>query len=222
MRRRTFIKAVVGSFSAWPIVVRAQQPTPVIGFMHAGVADRFVKPIIAFRKGLSEAGFEEGRNVSIEYRWADGHYDRLPGMAADLISRKVAVLVAAPTAATLAAKAATSTIPIVFELGIDPVASGIVASLNRPGGNITGVMNLATALIGKRIEVPNSAEFQSHSRIAKSGQSRRSRCRNYQRACEPRAAWDKARILGGKHISRHRSCICQGGRIKSWRPSCEL
>ena len=152
MRRRTFIKAVVGSFSAWPIVVRAQQPTPVIGFMHAGVADRFVKPIIAFRKGLSEAGFEEGRNVSIEYRWADGHYDRLPGMAADLISRKVAVLVAAPTAATLAAKAATSTIPIVFELGIDPVASGIVASLNRPGGNITGVMNLATALIGKRIE----------------------------------------------------------------------
>jgi putative ABC transport system substrate-binding protein len=153
MRRRTFIKAVVGSFSAWPIVVRAQQPTPVIGFMHAGVADRFVKPIIAFRKGLSETGFEEGRDVSIEYRWADGHYDRLPGMAADLISRKVAVLVAAPTAATLAAKAATSTIPIVFELGIDPVASGIVASLNRPGGNITGVMNLATALIGKRIEV---------------------------------------------------------------------
>ena len=101
MRRRTFIKAVVGSFSAWPIVVRAQQPTPVIGFMHAGVADRFVKPIIAFRKGLSEAGFEEGRDVSIEYRWGDGHYDRLPGMAADLISRKVAVLVAAPTAAHL-------------------------------------------------------------------------------------------------------------------------
>jgi putative ABC transport system substrate-binding protein len=125
----------------------------VVGFLHAGITDRFVKPVTAFRKGLSETGFEEKRNVSIEYRWAEGHYDRLPEMAADLVSRNVVVLLAAPTAALLAAKAATSKIPIVFELGIDPVASGVVTSLNRPGSNITGVVNLAVALMGKRIEI---------------------------------------------------------------------
>ena len=201
MRRRDFVKGVVGSLSAWPIVVRAQQSPPVIGVLHAGFADRFVKPVIAFRKGLSEAGFEEGRNVSIEYRWAEGHYDRLPGMAADLISRKVAVLVAAPTAGTLAAKAATSTIPIVFELGIDPVASGIVASLNLPGGNITGVINLSSTLLSKRIElmhqiVPNSKVIavllnRTNGAVSTAERSRLS--------CEPRTAWDTDQNLRGEH-----------------------
>jgi putative ABC transport system substrate-binding protein len=152
MRRRDVIP-LIGSVFAWPLAARAQQPAPVIGSLQAGIADRFVKQVIAFRQGLSETGFEEGRNVSIEYRWAEGHYDRLPEMAADLVRRNVAVIYAAPTPATLAAKGATRTIPIVFELGLDPVASGIVTSLNRPGGNITGVVNLAPTLVGKRIEI---------------------------------------------------------------------
>ena len=154
MKRREFITAVGGAAATWPLAVRAQQSVmPVVGFLHGGLADGFTREAASFRKGLSEVGRVVGRNIEIEYRWAEGHYDRLPEMALDLVRRKVAVIAAAPTAPALAAKAATDTIPIVFELGVDPVAAGLVTSISRPSGNVTGIVNLSAALVGKRIEV---------------------------------------------------------------------
>src|SRR5262245_42316836 len=154
MRRREFI-TLFGCGVTWPLASRAQQPAmPVIGFLHSLSADRSTAVLAAFRQGLRETGYVAGQNVAIEYRWGEGHYDRLPALAADLVNRKVDVIVTGGgTEPILAAKRATSTIPIVFSVATDPIASGLVASLARPGANVTGVSTIGVDLLPKRLEL---------------------------------------------------------------------
>jgi putative ABC transport system substrate-binding protein len=154
LKRREFIALLGGTVAGWPLAVRAQQPPmPVVGFLHYASATTLVHLAEAVRLGLKEGGYIEGQNVAIEYRWAEGHYDRLPALAADLVRRQVTVITAGGAVAAQAAKEATAAIPIVFTSGADPIASGLVKGLSRPGANLTGVSLLAAEMGAKRLEL---------------------------------------------------------------------
>jgi putative tryptophan/tyrosine transport system substrate-binding protein len=163
MRRREFVTLLVGAAAGWPLAAHAEQaanetPMPTIGFLGPGSAAGFVPLVEGFRQGLGATGFVEGRTIAVEYRWADNQLDRLRALAGELVAQRVALIVTgSATAAALAAKAATSTIPIVLAVGADPVKFGLVASMNRPGGNITGVSFLANTLLAKQLQLLRAA-----------------------------------------------------------------
>jgi putative ABC transport system substrate-binding protein len=158
MRRRSFLTLLGGTAAAWPLAAGAQQPAlPVVGVLDLNSAAASARSVAAFRQGLNETGFVDGRNVTIEYRWAEAQYDRLPALAIDLVSRRVSVIFAMGNAAAQMVKPASSSIPIVFSVGGDPVQLGLVSSINRPGGNMTGVSFITTAIVAKMLEMLHEA-----------------------------------------------------------------
>src|SRR5258705_1580511 len=172
LRRRDFIKVISGGAAVWPLSAWAQQPTmPVVGYLSAGTSSGDARPVAAFVKGLGETGYQDGKTVQIEYRWAENQYDRLSSIAADLVRQKVAVIAAVSTPAVRAAKAATATIPVVFTTIADPVQIGLVASLNRAGGNVTGVTMLSVEVGPKLLELLHGAA--NSARLSSSGRSKK-------------------------------------------------
>jgi ABC-type uncharacterized transport system substrate-binding protein len=165
IRRRDFITLLGGAVAAWPLAARAQQPAmPVIGFLHSGSSTSTIQLLRSFHAGLAEGGYTEARNVSVEYRWAGDQHERFPELAADLVKRAVNVIVAVGSPAVSTVKAATTTVPVVFYVGVDPVLFGLVESLNRPGGNLTGVTNFSLEMGPKRLQL--MAEFIGSRRVA--------------------------------------------------------
>src|SRR5262245_28847823 len=193
MKRREFITFLGGAATTWPLAASAQQPAiPVIGFLNSASPDDLAVSVAAFRQGVRETGYIEGQNVTIDYRWGDNQNDRLAAMAADLVHRQVAVITATNNATAFAAKAATTTIPIVFGVSVDPVTAGLVASLAQPGGNLTGITTLNTELLMKRLELLHEVVPTATS-IALLVNST-----NPSAETDTRKAQDAARILGLK------------------------
>lgn len=211
MRRREFL-GVVGGAAAWPVAARAQQPAiPVIGFLLSGSPEADAFRVEAVRHGLKEAGYLEGQNIAIEYRWAEDHYDRLPAMAADLVRRQVLVLVAIGNAAATAAKRVTAIIPVVFEVGFDPVEYGLVTSLARPGDNVTGVTFLGAELTSKQLEV-------LHEAVPKAAVIGMLENPNNPNAEAVRRAGAKIYHRKCRHRKRNRSGYCAAGATADRRP----